>query len=164
MTVPAIRWLVIAFLITPAQIVAAQAVGDAPTAVAKLYQTFAAEAVIDTQDYSIEGLFGRPKTTLARYLDDRLVVLVLADRACSARTHEVCNLDFSPMWDSQDPVGTTVKISPIDASRVLVELHGPDQNARRLTYRMVKTTAGWRVHDIEYDSHESLATMLQRKP
>jgi hypothetical protein len=29
---------------------------------------------------------------------------------------------------------------------------------------MVKTAAGWRVHDIEYDSHESLVAMLRRKP
>lgn len=132
-----VLWSVIGFLILPGHIGATQAVTDAPAAVARLYQDFAAEAVIDTQDYSIEGLFGRPKATLARYLDDRLVALVLDDRACSARTHEVCNLDFSPMWDSQDPVGTTVKISAIDASRVVVELHGPDQKARRLTYGMV---------------------------
>lgn len=157
-------WSVVGLLIVPAHIPAAQSGSDAPAAVAKLYQEFAAEAVIDTQDYSIQGLFGRPKAALARYLDDRLVALVLADRACSARTQEVCNLDFSPMWDSQDPVGTAIKISALDASRVLVELHGPNQRDRRLTYRMVKTAAGWRVHDIEYDSHESLATMLRRKP
>jgi len=135
----------------------------AVAAVARIYQDFAAEAVIDSPELSIEDLFGRPKTTLARYLDDGLVALVLADRACSRRTQEVCNLDFSPIWDAQDAVGTVVKISEgKDPSRVLVELQTPDhKDLRRLTYRMVKTPGGWRVHDIEYDSHESLVTMLK---
>ena len=44
------------------------AAAPAPTpgavaAVAKIYQDFAAEAVIDSPDLSIEGLFGRPKIT-----------------------------------------------------------------------------------------------------
>ncbi len=138
----------------------------AVAAVARLYQDFAAEAVIDSPDLSIEDLFGRPKATLSRYLDDALVALVLADRACSRRIQEVCNLDFSPIWDAQDAVGTIVKISEGKApSRVLVELQTLDRkDVRRLTYRMIKTAAGWRVHDIEYDSHESLVTMLRRKP
>jgi hypothetical protein len=149
---------------SPPQLPAAGA--SAVAAVARIYQDFAAEAVIDSPDLSIQDLFGRSKATLDRYLDDALVTLVLADRACSQRTQEVCNLDFSPIWDSQDAVGTTVKISQgRDPSRVLVELRGPGGNeVRRLTYRMAKTAAGWRVHDIEYDSHESLVTMLRRKP
>jgi hypothetical protein len=35
---------------------------------------------------------------------------------------------------------------------------------RRLTYHMTKTAAGWRVRDIEHDSHASLVTMLRGKP
>lgn len=139
---------------------------SAVAAVARIYQDYAAEAVIDSPESSIEDLFGRPKATLARYLDDALVALVLADRACSRRTEEVCNLDFLPIWDAQDPVGTKVKIAAVkDSSHVSVELRAPDgSDLRRLTYRMVKTAAGWRVHDIEYGSHESLVTMLRRKP
>ena len=102
---------------------------------------------------------------MARYLDDQLVTLVMADRECSRRTQEVCNLDFAPIWDSQDTVGTTVKIAEgKDPSRVQVELHMAPKTVRRLTYVMVKTPAGWRVHDIEYDSHESLVKMLKGKP
>jgi hypothetical protein len=148
----------------PAQPPAAAA--SAVAAVTRLYQDFAAEAVIDSPGLSIQDLFGRSKASLDRYLDDALVALVLADRACSQRTQEVCNLDFSPIWDAQDAVGTTVKISESrDPSRVLAELRGPgSRDVRRLTYRMVKTAAGWRVHDIDYDSHESLVAMLRRKP
>jgi hypothetical protein len=146
---------------------AAQAPAEqtAVKAVAKIYQDFAAEAVIDTADLSILDLFSRPKATLARYLDDDLVALVMADRDCSRRKNEVCNLDFAPIWDAQDMVGTTVKIDEgKDAAHVKVELHFPPNTIRRLTYVMVKTAAGWRVHDIEYDSHESLVKMLKGKP
>jgi hypothetical protein len=142
-----------------------QTTPGAVAAIARLYQDYAAEAVIDSPDLSIADLFGRPKTTLARYLDEELVALVMADRACSARTQGVCNLDFAPIWDSQDPVGTTVKISQgKDASSVLVELRAGQADVRRLTYRMVKSAAGWRVHDIEYGSHPSLVAMLREKP
>lgn len=149
-----------------ASIAAAQpaTVPTAASAVAKLYQDFAAEAVIDTQDYTILDLFSRPKASLARYLDEGLVALVMADRACSEKKQEVCNLDFAPIWDSQDMVGTTVAIAEgKDPSRVQVELHMPPKTVRRLTYVMTKTPAGWRVHDIEYDSHESLVKMLKGK-
>ena len=148
---------------TPMAAVQAQP-ASAAAAVAKLYQDFAAEAVIDTQDYTMLDLFSRPKAALARYLDDELVALVMADRACSEKKQEVCNLDFAPIWDSQDMVGTTVTIAEgKDPSRVQVELHMRPTTVRRLTYAMVKTAAGWRVHDIEYDSHESLVKMLKGK-
>jgi hypothetical protein len=136
----------------------------AVTAVAKIYQDFAAEAVIDSADLSIVGLFSRSKTAMARYLDDSLVTLVMADRACSERTQDVCNLDFDPIWDAQDMVGITVKIDEgKDPARVAVELHTPDKTVRHLTYVMAKTAAGWRVKDIQYDSHESLVALLKRK-
>jgi len=133
--------------------------------VARLYQDFAAEAVIDSPELSIEDLFGRPRAALARYLDDGLVALVLADRACSRRTGSVCQLDFAPIWDSQDPVGSTVKISQgKDASHVVVELRSFERpDVRRLTYVMAKTAAGWRVRDIEYGTHPSLVAMLRGK-
>jgi len=153
-----------AFALVAAISIQAPAPGAA-AAVAKIYQDFAAEAVIDTQDYTILDLFSRPKAALARYLDDELVALVMADRACSEKKQEVCNLDFAPIWDSQDMVGTTVTIAEgKDPSRVQVELRIAPKTVRRLTYVMVKTPAGWRVHDIEYDSHESLVKMLKGKP
>ena len=143
---------------------AAQPPSGAMAAVVKLYQDFAAEAVMDTAELSILDLFSRPKAAMARYLDDELVALVLADRECSQRKNEVCNLDFAPIWDSQDMVGVTVKIAQGKTpDRVGVELKFPPKEVRKLTYVMVKTPAGWRVHDIEYGGHESLVAMLRKK-
>ena len=139
--------------------------GSALAAVVKLYQDFAAEAVIDSVEFQPADLFGRSKAAMARYLDDELVALVIADRACSDKKQEVCNLDFAPIWDSQDMIGVTVRIAPGKTSdRVLVELKFPPKGeVRKLTYVMKKSPAGWRVADIEYDGHESLVTMLKAK-
>ncbi len=131
--------------------------------VTKLYQEYAAQAVIDSPEFSMEDLFGRPRAAMARYLDDPLIALVLADRACSARKQEVCNLDFMPIWDAQDAAGATVKISEgKDPSRVPAEIHSSD-GVRHLTFVMVKSAAGWRIHDIEYDKG-SLVKILRGKP
>src|SRR5262245_15408984 len=139
--------------------------GSALAAVVKLYQDFAAEAVIDSVEHQPADLFGRSKAAMARYLDDELVALVMADRECSQRKQEVCNLDFAPIWDSQDMIGVTVSIAPgKSADRVLVQLKFPPKNeVRKLTFVMKKTPGGWRVHDIEYDGHESLVAMLKAK-
>jgi len=130
--------------------------------VTKLYQEYAATAVIDSPELNLEDLFGRPRTAMAHYLDDPLIALVLADRACSERKQEVCNLDFMPIWDAQDAVGATVTISQAkDSARVVAEVRYAPSTVRRLTYVLVKTPAGWRIHDIEYDSHASLVKMLK---
>jgi hypothetical protein len=134
----------------------------AVAAVAKLYQDFAAEAVIDEPVLSID-LFGRTRATMAKYLDDELVALVLKDRQCSRASHELCHLSFSPIWDSQDPVGTTVKIfGANDPARVLVELRYFERpGVRRLTYRMTQSPTGWRVADIDYAGQPSLLSLLR---
>ena len=139
---------------------------SAPTgavaAVVKLYRDFAWGAVSDDPELSQLDLFGRSQAEMARYLDSKLIALVMQDRACSRKTQGVCNLDFSPIWDSQDPVGTTVKIKPTpDSNVVAVTLTFRDQDRKsELQYVMTKSTAGWRVRDIRYNSHKSLVEML----
>jgi hypothetical protein len=144
------------------------AIGQAPAptnalaAVVKLYRDFAWEAVSEDPDLSQLDLFGRSQAEMSRYLDSKLIALVMRDRACSRRTQGVCNLDFSPIWDSQDPVGITVKIKPTpDPNVVAVTLTFPDQQPKaELQYVMTKSPAGWRVGDIRYNSHKSLVQML----
>jgi hypothetical protein len=141
---------------------AQSAATGAVAAVVKLYRDFAWEAVSDDPGLSQLDLFGRSQAEMARYLDSKLIALVMEDRACSRRTQGVCNLDFSPIWDSQDPVGTTVKIKPTsDSNVVAVTLSFRDQNPKsELQYVMTKSPAGWRVRDIRYNSHKSLVQIL----
>jgi hypothetical protein len=145
----------------PAQ---ASSPSGAVAAVAKLYRDFAGGAVIHDRQLSGDNLINQPRSVLTRYVNDSLATLILKDRACVAREGAICNLDFDPVCDSQDPVGTTVRIlATSDTSVVLVKLRYFERpKIRQLTYRMVETPADWRVHDIEYDSGMSLVEILQR--
>jgi hypothetical protein len=131
--------------------------------VAQLYKDFAWEAAAGHTEKP--GLIEQPRAVLSRYFDDGLTSLILADRACVERTKEVCRLDFSPIWDSQDPAASGLKVSATkDPSIVKVSFRDSGSgDVTELTYRMVKTKAGWRVHDIAYKSHESLLTLLRAK-
>jgi hypothetical protein len=107
----------------------------------------------------------QPQAVLSKYFDDRLVELWLADRRCAARTGEICKLDFSPIWDSQDPAGTFIRIVPTgDSSVVHVEhRHPAEKEPRTLEYRLVSTRRGWRIRDISRRGEWSLLQLLARK-
>ncbi len=133
----------------------------------QLYTDFACEAVLNDPGCDSQHEFiDQPPSVLAKYFDDRLVQLWLADRHRALRTHEVGNLDFSPMWDSQDPSGTFVTISPTkDSTLVQVELRHPYYTEPRyLEYRLAKTNTGWRIHDISRRGQWSLVALLSGKP
>ena len=129
-------------------------------AVAKLYRDFAWEAVI-TQP-SAPGLAEQPKTVLLKYFTPKLASALAADSACAARHHEVCALDFAPLWASQDPGAPNLSISGgRDPGHVHVEFAYPATGqVLKLTFLLVLTKAGWRVADIVYPSGPSLAKQL----
>jgi hypothetical protein len=131
--------------------------------VAKLYKDFAWEAVAGHAEKP--GLIEQPRAILNRYFDDTLTALILEDRKCVERTKEVCRLDFSPIWDSQDPNATKVNVvGSSDPAVVKVSFTDPESGtSTTLSYRMVKTKDGWRIHDIDYTSHESLLAILRAK-
>lgn len=135
--------------------------------VRQLYADFACEAVLGDPGCDSEHEFvDQPQSILEKYFDDRLLQLWLADRRRALRTHEVGNLDFAPIWDSQDPSGTFVNISPTkDSTLVRVELRHPYYTEPRyLEYRLAKTSTGWRIHDISRRGKWSLVELLSRKP
>ena len=110
-------------------------------------------------------LFAAPAETLRRYLDSAFVRAVLADRACQVRTQDVCNLDFDPVWDSQDPTGATVHVVPTpDSSIVQARIGYPGANETRVvTYRMRRVGKGWRIADMGGGDWPSLLEMLDSR-
>lgn len=51
-----------------------------------------------------------------------------------------------------------------DSTRVVATVRNATRvDVSQLTYAMVKTSVGWRIQDIAYNSHASLAAMLRRK-
>ncbi|MFZ6817182.1 hypothetical protein [Undibacterium sp. Ji22W] len=141
---------------------AAQALTPQKALVAKLYKNYAFEAIRDESDLDGEFL-DRPRNVLLSYLTPSLAKLVLKDRKCAADTHEICNLDFMPLWDSQDPTGAIVRILPTSKNdEVNVQLRYGSET-RTLTYFLTLTNLGWRIRDIAYENgRKSLVDILGR--
>jgi hypothetical protein len=118
--------------------------------VRSLYDEFAGEAVLEDPEMQ-KSLLDQSQVVLLRYFTPELSALILRDRECTARTQEVCNLDFSPIWDSQDPTGATVKMT---GESILGKVHAtvryPNGERRELVFRLTKTSMGWRIADIIY--------------
>jgi hypothetical protein len=131
--------------------------------VRSLYSEFAEEAVIK-EPTPQRDILGQPQPVLTRFFTTELSALLLQDRECAVRTQEICDLDFSPMWDSQDPTGATVTIvGRSDLGDVLVTVHYPDNEVRKLVFRLEKKAIGWRIADIVYaDGRPSLSQLLKR--
>jgi hypothetical protein len=159
--------VLVVFLTSPIGLPAQQLkVSGAVRVVRQLYADFACEAVIDEPDCdSQHQLLDQPRTVLERYFDTALARLWVANRACENRSHESCGIEFLPMWDSQDPAGTFIRILPTaDSTKVDVELRHPYyKEPRVLRYTLIRTGAGWRVHDIAKGSEWSLLALLAGK-
>jgi hypothetical protein len=133
--------------------------------VSKLYNDFAWEATAG-QLPKRRSLIDQPLGSLLRYFDSNLAALIVHDRECAKKTHEICRLDFLPIWDSQDPEGATVKVlqgTTLDIVSVRV-IYGGNQS-RELTYRMKQTQQGWRIADIQFGANRtSLVAILRSQP
>jgi hypothetical protein len=131
-------------------------------AVSKLYEAFAYEAVVD---YPVApGFIDESKEVLLRYITPELYELIHRDRVCSMTKHEICRLDFLPLWGNQDPMGTELKIEPGTSGNTVVARMRIGANSSQLVFTLVKTKAGWRVDDIAYDAfHTNLRKILGSK-
>lgn len=108
-------------------------------------------------------LLEESREVLAQYFDHKLMGLILKDRACVNKTKEICNLDFSPIWASQDPsVPKKLSISSTDNAEIVrVEIRYEGQKPLKLTYHVVETKAGLRISDIEYSDSSLLKILSQ---
>jgi len=134
-------------------------------AVAKLYRDYAWEAVVEEPDFSDLGLFEQPASVLARYFDKHLVDLILRDQRCREKTPTICRLDFQPIWNSQDPGATELKVLPTsDPTTISVEFTYPSDNSHiKLTYHLSRTKSGWKIADIR-GAGWSLRSILESTP
>ena len=135
---------------------------SAVQAVTRLYHDYAWEAADSITGKS--PLFAADAAVMRTYLDSGLVEATLANRQCQIRTGEVCNLDFEPMWDSQDPARATVEIvATRDSAVVRANVRYPaPYGTRVVTYHMRHTAKGWRVADMGAADWPSLLRMLRQ--
>lgn len=134
--------------------------------VGSLYKSFAWQVLS-----SSSSVFGKPLTqqensVLRHYFDLELASLLVKDGRCAAKTGELCNLDFDPIFASQDPAAADLTISSMPGDIVAVEFTYPSSGGKvRLEYRMARKENGWRIDDISYPgmSDASLKQLLARK-
>ena len=133
---------------------------NAKALVAQLYKAYDWETKSE-QSSNRRTLIEESREVLAQYFDNKLTGLMLKDRACVNKTKEVCNLDFSPIWASQDPsVSKKLNISSTSKPEiVVVEIRYEGQKPLKLTYHLAETKAGLRISNIEY-SESSLLKIL----
>jgi len=150
----------------PASVPAAPLSSDEIRVVASLYRDFAWEVLTSESLGGESGFIDQPRSVLERYLTPSLATLILEDRACVERTREVCAMGFMPLWNSQDPSPSGLRIGAgANASEVLVQFR-PSSMDDEVAFRfeMVQTDAGPRVQDIVYAEDWSLRKALSPEP
>ncbi|MBV8618266.1 MAG: DUF3828 domain-containing protein [Curvibacter sp.] len=129
--------------------------------VAQLYHDFAWEAVIDAP-IAGPGLLDQRDAVWMRYFSSQLVQLLRRDRQCVIRTHEICRLDFDPIWASQDPSAFRLKITSGDRPATVNVSFYPENGPRvDLKYLLVRRGAKWVIDDIQYGDRFRLRKILE---
>lgn len=119
--------------------------------VGKLYKEFAWQALASSDHVFGKSLAKQDSSVLRRYFDRELALLLVADQRCVARTSEPCNLDFDPIFASQDPAAADLSIRSMGNDIVAVEFTYPSSGEKvRLEYRLTRSENGWRISDIRY--------------
>jgi hypothetical protein len=138
---------------------------SAAAVVARLYKDFAWEAMAGQPELFGEGLAHQDKATLRRYFTPVLAELLMRDAACQARVRGICNLDFAPLFYSQDPRVIDLDIQPRAPDQVEVAFKDPVSEERtQIAFRLVQVDGKWRVADILYGQQGmSLKNVLSRR-
>ena len=140
------------------------------TIVYQLYKDFGWNAVFDAskeaQYYLGKTIEEQSQDVLSRYFSPELVILFLREANCNAIRHgELCNLDFDPIFASQDPAASDLVISSAENDSVAVRFIYPANGTKvNLLYNLAKFKEKWRITDIIYpgDSTTSLKAILSR--
>jgi hypothetical protein len=132
----------------------AHAAEDARLAVVeRLYQDYAWET--GPRISKRTPFLNEKSSVLTKYLTQSLARLLLEDRKCAERTREICQLDFSPIWNSQDPEGAKFRVVGIGPGNAIsVSIVYPGQKSFTLAFDVVHTDDGWRINDIHSPAPE----------
>jgi hypothetical protein len=130
--------------------------------VAWLYRDFSWEVTMGDQYWQNGTLIEQPKEILSLYFSDEIVSLIIKDRACVKAKHELCSLDFDPIFVSQDPSAVDLEIISADKSNTVhVRFrYACSQERVNVYFRIEKTARGWRVSNITYGNGKSLLNIL----
>jgi len=140
-----------------AALVAAASAAASPTATPRafvddLYARYRSDSFCPTCD-----------GTAGRIFDASLVALIRKDEKLA--DGEVGSLDGDPVCDCQDPGGMKAKVlsvtqSGANAAKAEIELAFASEK-RRMTFDLVTSKDGWRIHDIHTKDTPSLRKLLE---
>lgn len=150
----------------PAAAATASAPEVTPVAlVQSVYDAYAWEPVADESSAQRETLFSEPEPVLDRYFDDSFKAAILKDRACVERTKEICNLDFLPIWQTQDPTGikNVQVVAGKEPNSVIARFIGFFEEPMEVRYSMTQTARGWRISDMHFAEGDSIKTILSQQ-
>jgi hypothetical protein len=140
--------------------------------VASVVFLFASAPAVDTPETLIKSLYARHqpgkdknldwcnKKAISKYADARLTTLFLKDCECARRTQEFCMLDSDPFYDAQDFDSSDPNPRVRQVAANTYEVTFSNFGDQKLIYKMKKTSAGWRVSDIESPSNKWTLTKL----
>jgi hypothetical protein len=136
----------------------------------QLYKDFGWSALFNDSDaakyYLGKTIEEQSQDVLSKYFSPELVTLFLQEASCNAtRKGELCNLEFDPIFASQDPAASELTISSVENDDVTVQFIYPSNGMRViLLYKIAKFKEGWRINDIVYpgSSVSSLKAILSR--
>lgn len=131
--------------------------------VRQLYKDFAWEAIIVSPRNDDVILIDQPREILEKYFDTKLAGLIIKDRECVKNSGgEICNLNFSPIWASQDWAACDLMISlGENPNEVVVKFVYPGDHSKiKIVYKMIKNVSHWRISDIKYSEGYSLVGVL----
>lgn len=135
----------------------------------RLYKDFAWEVVFSDPE-NLKSVFGdfiseQSRPVLERYFDAELASLLLKDANCTRLSKgEECNLNFDPIFASQDPAAADLTIRKLTNEAVVVAFNYPSNGKKvELEYKLKHGVKGWRIVDIFYKSNggASLKKILQ---
>lgn len=91
-------------------------------------------------------------------LTHSLKALIRADQKC-AQKHGVCQLDFDPLYDSQDPEIERVEYR-CQKEQVIATLFAPNDKPKSIVFSLVRENGAWKIDDLHYATHQHLKQIL----
>jgi hypothetical protein len=99
----------------------------------------------------------------ASYFEAKLAAAISADSRDAAKRGEVPNLDGDPICDCQDyePFKAVIGIISVKGNRAEADVRFTNFEEKRLHYRLIATSKGWRIYDIVLPDGHSLRGMFK---